>query len=310
MKVIRINRMDPIKPIKEGLVVALGYFDGIHIAHMDLINKVVELGNDTKMKTGVVTFHPHPAFILNKKDVTDFLTPLEVKIDLLKKVNIDYLFIVDFDTETAVIPHKEFVQTFFVPLNIKTVVAGFDNRYGQGGEGTVDTIRSDSDNSIDVVVIPERTYRGTKIGSSYVRELLSKGDINTTTEVLGRNYSIDGFVTHGRGRGKTIGVPTANVAIKYPYSVPKKGVYLVKLIHKGKEYYGVGNIGNNPTFNFKSNPSIEINILDFDKDIYSDYVKVDFLTRIRDEKKFSSIDELVKQIDLDKEFARDYIKNN
>ncbi|XMB66421.1 riboflavin biosynthesis protein RibF [Mycoplasmatota bacterium zrk1] len=309
MEVVRINLETNINSIPEGLVVALGYFDGIHNAHMDLINRVIKIGKDEDLKTGIVTFHPHPSFVLNKDDITNFLTPLEIKLELIEEIDIDYVFIIEFDLETAKIKHKEFVEKFFVPLNIKHVVAGFDNRYGHMGEGSINTLESDSNYTIQVIVINERTYNGKKIGSSYIRELLKQGKVNIIKDILGRFYSIDGFVTHGRGRGKSIGVPTANLALKYPYSVPKKGVYVVRVFHDDNIYYGICNIGNNPTFNYNKNKTIEINILNFDKDIYGDYLKIEFIDRIRSELKFNTIEELVLQIDKDKKYANNTIDN-
>ncbi|XMB87335.1 bifunctional riboflavin kinase/FAD synthetase [Mycoplasmatota bacterium WC44] len=309
MEVIRLNLSNYLEKIDQGLVVALGYFDGIHRAHMDLIDEVIDIGKKKNLKTGIVTFHPHPAFVLNKKSITSFLTPLEVKLELLEKIDLDYVFIVDFDIEVAKIDHKDFVEKFFLPLNIKYVVAGFDNRYGYMGKGSVKTLKEDSDNSIEVVVIEELKVNKRKIGSTYIRDLLNEGDVKTVSNMLGRYYSIDGFVTHGRGRGKSIGIPTANLAPKYPYEIPAKGVYVVKVYHDNDEYYGVCNIGNNPTFNYNENKTIEINILDFNKDIYGDYIRAEFVDRIREEVKFDSIEKLVIQINKDKNGALNIIKN-
>ncbi len=307
MEIINLRIDEPIEKIEEGVVVALGFFDGIHLAHMELINKVIEIGKQTEHKTGLVTFHPHPAFILNKSDITTFLTPLEVKANILNEINLDYLFIVEFDHETAMLEHKDFIQTYLLPLNVTSVVAGYDNRYGFGGEGTINTIAEDSNNTIIPVEVEERTYKGQKIGSTLIRKLLELGDVSEVTELLGRPYSIDGFITHGRGRGKTIGLPTANLATKYPYKIPKNGVYVVKVYHENSEMYGMCNIGHNPTFNYNVNQSIEVNIFDFAEDIYGDYMRIEFIERVRDEVKFDGIESLLEQIDKDKKLARKII---
>jgi riboflavin kinase/FMN adenylyltransferase len=307
MEIINLKIDENIERIDDGVVVALGFFDGIHLAHMELINKVLEVGRKESLKTGLVTFHPHPAFILNKSDITTFLTPLEVKSDLLAQIDLDYLFIVHFDQKTAMLDHKSFVETYLLPLNVHTVVAGYDNRYGYGGKGTIETISADSNGMIKPIKIEEKSYKGQKIGSTLIRRLLENGDVSEVRELLGRCYSVDGFVTHGRGRGKTIGLPTANIAPKYPYKIPKSGVYVVKVHHESSELFGICNIGHNPTFNYNTNMTIEVNILDFAEEIYGDYLRIEFMERVRDEVRFAGIDELLEQITKDKKFARKII---
>jgi len=307
MKIVNLKITDKIEQIEEGLVVALGFFDGIHLAHMDLINEVIKVGHEKSLKTGVVTFHPHPAFILNKSDITTFLTPLEVKAEILAEIDLDYLFIVEFDRETALLEHKQFIETYLLPLNVHTVIAGYDNKYGLDGKGSVKTIDADSNGLITPITIEEKTFNNQKIGSSLIRRMLETGDVHKVSELLGRNYTIDGFVTHGRGRGKTIGLPTANLALNYPYKVPKSGVYVVKVQLDERELYGICNIGHNPTFNYNANMTIEVNIFDFDEDIYGDHLKIEFIERIRDEVKFAGIDELLSQIKLDKAKSRKII---
>lgn len=304
MEIINLRIDEPIERIEEGVVIALGFFDGIHLAHMELINKVIEIGKKNNKKTGVVTFHPHPAFVLNKSYITTFLTPLEVKSNILSEINLDYLFIVEFDMQTALLDHRSFVETYLLPLNVSTVVAGYDNRYGYGGEGNINTIAEDSNGLINTFEVEEKTYKGKKIGSTLIRNMIEIGDVEEVSNLLGRYYSLDGFVTHGRGRGKTIGLPTANLALKYPYKVPKSGVYAVKVRHENAELFGICNIGHNPTFNYNIDMTIEINIFDFAEDIYGDYLSVEFVERIRDEKKFDGIEELLAQIAKDKEKAR------
>lgn len=308
MKIINLRVNGIVHSIPEGVVVALGFFDGLHLAHMDLINQVKSIAKENNSKTGVVTFHPHPAFILNKNEITTFITPLEVKADLLNEVDLDYLFIVEFDQETAMLNHKEFVETYLVPLNVNTVVAGYDNRYGFKGEGSIHTIEEDSNGAIKAVEVEQHLYKGKKMGSTLIRSMLELGQVGELRELLGRNYTIDGFVTHGRGRGKTIGLPTANIAPKYPYKIPKSGVYVVKVYHNDEELYGICNIGHNPTFNYNANMTIEVNIFDFDDDIYGEYLKVEFIERLRDEVKFNGIDELLMQIEADKKRAYEIIE--
>ncbi len=308
MEIIKLRIDEPVERIDEGVVIALGFFDGIHLAHMELINKVIEIGKKNNKKTGVVTFHPHPAFVLNKNYITTFLTPLEVKADILSEIDIDYLFIVEFDMQTALLNHTQFVETYLLPLNVTTVVAGYDNRYGYGGEGNINTISADSNGVIDTFEVEEKKYNGHKIGSTLIRNMIEVGNVSEVSNLLGRHYSVDGFITHGRGRGKTIGLPTANLAMKYPYKVPKSGVYAVKVYHENSELTGICNIGHNPTFNYNVNMTIEVNIFDFAEDIYGDYMRVEFIERIRDEQKFNGIDELLAQIDKDKEKAREILR--
>lgn len=307
METIRINLQRDISQIPEGLVVALGFFDGLHTAHMSLIKKVIELTKSTEYKTGVITFDPYPAFVLEKTVLTNFLTPLEVKKKMLAELDLDYLVVIEFDRDIAKLSHRDFVQKFFIPLNVKKVVAGFDNRYGYKGEGSIKTISADSDGLIEAIEITAQLKNNKKVGSSMIRKHLDLGEIVEANEILGRPYRVDGFIIHGRGRGKAIGLPTANLALNHPYKIPKEGVYAVRVNIKGKIYYGICNIGHNPTFNYTLMLSIEVNIFDFDEDVYGEYMAVEFLDRIRDEVKFETIDELLSQVDKDIKSAKEKI---
>lgn len=307
METIRINLDNHIQPIPEGLVVALGFFDGLHVAHMQLIEKVIEIGKQTDHKTGVVTFEPYPAFVLEKTVLTSFLTPLPVKERMLSELDLDYLIIVEFSREIAKLPHDEFVKKFFLPLNIKKVVAGFDNRYGHNGEGSIQTIGDDSEGTIEAVEVKAKLLNGEKIGSSMIRKHLDEGNIIEANEILGRPYMMEGFIMHGRGRGKAIGLPTANLAPNYPYKIPREGVYAVQVVINKKTYDGICNIGHNPTFNYNLMLTIEVHIFDFDLDVYGEHMRVEFVDRIRKEVKFESIDHLLDQVNVDIQSAKEKI---
>jgi riboflavin kinase / FMN adenylyltransferase len=219
-------------------------------------------------------------------------------------LGIDYLFVIEFSTQVAALSHQQFVNDFLLPLNVKLVVAGDDNRYGQGGQGTVHTIGPDSNHQIEAIEFHERALHGVRVASSLIRKHLRAGQMEAATELLGRPYKVSGRVVYGKGRGKLIGVPTANIALKYPYLIPLGGVYLVRFYVQDQSYYGVCNIGYNPTFGAGNERTIEVHVLDFDGNLYDSFVEVEFFSRIRDEMKFASADALVTQIQLDIETAR------
>ncbi len=308
MKIIEIGLEQKMPEFSEGLVVALGFFDGIHIAHMDLINEVIAIGERENLKKGIITFHPNPNFVLNKNNEDDFLTPLEVRKKIFSKLDIDYLIIINFTLKIAKLKKKEFIQKLILPLKVKYLVAGFDNRYGSNGEGSIKTIFADSGGKIAPVKICERQFNGTKIGSTLIKSLLDEGKVKKVEILLNRPYSISGYVIHGKGLGKTVGVPTANLGLKYPFKLPTDGVYLVKVNLLEKTHYGICNIGHNPTFNYKHEVSIEVHIFDFEQDIYGEHLEIYFIDRIRDEVKFATLTELLNQIKSDIIKAKKLIK--
>lgn len=300
MEVIRIKETVDLA-LDKPLIVALGQFDGLHEAHLVLINKAVALANKNKVKSAVITFEPHPDIILKKQLNSTYLTPLDLKIKVLSSLGIDYLIVIDFTTKIALLEHDQFIKNYLIPLNVQEIVVGFDFRYGYRGRGNVNTIASDANNSIKVHVIDEIKYQNEKMGSSMVRKLLNAGQVEEASSILGRYYEVAGMVVHGNKLGQKIGIPTANIALRDDFADIKDGVYGVLVEINSQKYLGICNLGFNPTFNLQINRRLEVHIIDFNGDLYNQKLIIKFVIRLRDELKFSSILLFQEQIKADKE---------
>jgi len=304
MKIHHIQQHTTIEPIEQGVVVALGFFDGVHLAHQDLIHTTIQTAKQRGKESGIVTFYPKPSFVLQPSQEESYLTPLEVKAKICETMGIDHLFVIEFSSKVAKLSPRDFVQHYLMPLNVCLVVAGDDNRYGAKGAGSIRSIAEDSDGTIQGIEFQEQTLDGVRISASLIRQHLRDGQVDIAKRYLGRAYRVDGRVVYGKGRGKLIGIPTANIALRYPYLIPKGGVYAVKLIWQNQSYDGVCNIGYNPTFGANNHQTVEVHILAFSKALYDEYVEVEFYQRIRNEQTFSGPDALVAQIRQDIEVAK------
>ena len=302
MEIIRIQNKQFIE-LKNPTCAAIGNFDGVHLAHQILINE----SKKHNLKSAVITFSPHPSVYLKRMPNYPLITPLDKKIEIIKEFNVDYLIIIEFDDTIASMPKEEFI-TNLKKMNIKAIVCGYDFSFGRRGEGEALDLKND----FDLTIIKKYIYDDIRVSSTYIRELLDIGNVYEANRLLGREFSIRGEVVYGSQKGRFIGFPTANVDYKN-YYLPQNGVYFVNIIVKGKRYLGMCNIGHNPTFNFAANKRMEVNIFDFDEDIYGEIVEVYFVKRIRDEKKFKSVDELLIQMNSDKAKCLEIdkcIKNN
>lgn len=293
-------------------VCALGYFDGVHLGHQKVILEAKQTAIKSGLKSAVMTFDPHPSVVLGKSiQHVEYISPLNDKIQLIEDLGIDYVFIVNFSLEFAHLLPQEFIDLYIIGLNIKHVVAGFDFSYGRMGKGTMETLPFHSRNQFSYTVISKLSNEGEKISSTLIRTFIAVGKMEKLPALLGRYYQTMGKVIHGDKRGRTIGFPTANIELKEDYLLPPLGVYAVKFHVKDKWYNGVCNIGYKPTFKLEKDnkPSIEVHIFDFDQDIYGQEVQVEWYKFIRKEQRFNGIDELVKQIQIDKDTSIEYLGN-
>lgn len=288
------------KKTKEPLAVAIGQFDGVHLGHMKIINEMIEIGNNNHLKKGIITFDPDPDVFLKKNSQLSYITMLDEKIEVLSRLDIDYLIIVKFDEVLLQTSPYDFVTNFILPLNVKEVVVGFDFSFGCKGQGTPKDIEEFSNQKVKVIVVPKLEYQGEKIGSTWIRALLKEGNMMLVTSLLGHPFKIKGVVVKGNKIGRTIDLRTANIIYNDTYAAIKEGVYGVIVYYENKEYIGLANCGHNPSFNYKEKLNLEINILDFNGELYGKTIEVAFITYIREEKKFSSSAELLKQIEFDK----------
>ena len=292
------------------LSMALGYFDGVHLGHQQVILEAKRQAKELGLKSAVMTFDPHPSVVLGKSEQhVRYITPLSEKIHILENMGIDYVFIIHFTTEFANLLPQEFIDQYVINLNVKHVVAGFDFTYGRMGKGTMETIPFHSRGQFTFSVIPKLTKKEEKVSSTRIRKLLKEGKTAELSDLLGRNYTTAGTVIHGDKRGRTIGFPTANVDVGEEYLLPPLGVYSVRMKIDGKWYNGVCNLGIKPTFNNDAKkPSVEVHLFEFNQMIYGKEVKVEWHQYIRKEQKFSGIEELVAQIERDKQTALNYFK--
>lgn len=281
--------------LPDEICAAIGNFDGVHIGHQQLVKECKK----HNLKSGVITFYPHPSIFLKKIPNYPLLTPIEEKKKVFESLGIDYLIIIEFNNDMALMPKEEFIKCL-KELNIKSLVAGYDFTFGKMAEGD---IRDLADNFI-FYEVKKYIYDGIRVSTTYIRELLDSGNIIEANKLLGRHYSISGIVEYGNQKGRLIGFPTANIDYKN-YFLPKGGVYSVSVSLNGETYKGICNIGNNPTINYSLVKKLEVHIIDLDENIYGQELKINFIERIREEMKFSSAKELIEQLEKDKCYVLD-----
>lgn len=306
MEIIHLD--SPNNHYIDDLVVTIGQFDGVHLAHLALINKVKEIAKEKKLKSGLMTFDPHPDFILKKQVDETYITPIKEKIAFLNDQNLDYLFIVKFTTETASMLPKKYINNYLLSIGVKEAVVGFDFHYGSFGKGSAKTIEEDSDYQIKTTIIEEIKYENQKIGSALIRELLSEGNPRKVIEILGRPYQINAKVIKGMQVGSKIGIPTANLEIDESFVKVKPGVYAVKVDYHDHVYRGICNIGHNPSFNYRNLLSMEVHIIDFSGDLYGERISVSFIDYLRDEQQYPSINAFKQQIEKDLAITKEIVK--
>ncbi len=293
-------------------VVTVGVFDGVHIAHREILKRMQEEREKTGSRTVVVTFDPHPQEILKPSENFKILTTIEERVELIKEYEPDIVFVVNFTPEFSNITAEEFCKDIMLgKIGLRKVIVGYNHAFGRNREGNPDKLREFGQRyGFEVEVLEQFLVENTAVSSSKIRAILNSGDVKLASKLLGRYYFINGVVVKGTGRGKQLGIPTANIEPNSKRKlIPKNGVYVVRVTLDRQNYYGVMNIGYRPTFEVDSNKVMEVNIFDFDDEIYFKHIKVEFIDRLRDEMRFSSPSELVRQIELDKEKAIEVIKS-
>jgi len=288
-------------------IMALGFFDGVHLGHQQVIQTAKQLAASKGVNCSVMTFSPHPKEILSPAvGAKAYITPLKDKIEQIEALQVDRLYVVNFDIPFSKLTPQQFVDDYLIGLHAIHVVAGFDYTYGSLGKGTMETLPFHSRGMLEHTTVEKVQCQHEKISSTRIRSLLLQGNVQALPELLGRNYSISGTVIDGEKRGRTIGFPTANIGLSDNYILPKVGVYAVTLKTEGRTYKGVCNIGYKPTFHVDKadHPSIEVHLFDFSGDLYGKTVSVDWCFFIRGEQRFESVHELVAQIEQDKETAK------
>ncbi|MDN6195569.1 MAG: riboflavin biosynthesis protein RibF [Atopostipes suicloacalis] len=312
MEIIEIKH-----PYKEGEIVAeeivliLGYFDGIHIAHQHLIKEGIRIGRERNLKVALMTFNRRPKIIYEKIPEGDYdnLTQFKQKVRHLENLGIDILYKVFFNSEFGNISPEDFVEHYIVKWNAKVVVAGYDYTYGKPELASINHLPLHAKGRFEVIKIGEEKKAGKTISSTQIRNYIKAGKMEEANQMLGYFYETLGFVIRGDARGRELGYPTANI-YSHPYTLlPKNGIYAVYFIVKGERYSGMASIGYNVTFKDEKKLSVEVNIFDFDDQIYGDDVKIEWVSYLRSEKKFHSKEELIEQLNKDERNSREILEN-
>lgn len=283
--------------------VALGNFDGLHIAHMKIIESAMDYAKKNNTKSGVLLFDHHSTEVTKSRNVA-LIMPNSYKIKILETAGVDFVYFVKFDKEFMQKSPDEFIKFLKDYLKIGCVSVGYDYQFGHKAMGNTDLLHVlGKKYNFSASVTEKITLDGVLVGSTYIRELINKGDIETANKFLGRQFFVEGMVVKGFQNGKKMGFPTANIDYNRKLILPPDGVYAGITEIDGERYKSVINIGNNPTFDAKEK-TIESHILDFDRDIYDKYIKIELVKRLRGEIKFSGMDELKAQIQRDTENAK------
>lgn len=288
-------------------VLTLGVFDGLHIGHQRIMQTVVDRAKSVNAEPTAITFDPHPRAVLHPETAPPLLQTLDQRLANLEHLGIEQTIVIAFDADFAAQPAEIFLREVIAErLQAREVYLGEGFAFGRGRGGNIALLRSMA-NELGFVAdeVEEVTLRGRRVSSSAIRALLREGRTNLARRMLGRPYGVEGVIIRGDRRGHTIGFPTANLKPQNRV-IPKFGVYATATLIDGVWKKSITNIGVRPTFESESDPSIETYVFDFDGDLYGDVLRVRFLHRIRDERKFNGIDELKAQIQRDTETARNY----
>lgn len=291
-------------------VIALGTFDGLHLGHTDVINTAKDYAERSGLKLAVFTFSNHPLALIRPDLVPVRIISAEEKIKLLESFGVDYLINIPFTEDFAALSPDEFLERLDC-FNYRCLVVGENFTYGFLGSGKTETLeRSGRKNGFDVIVRPLVKMNGNVVSSTGIRNLIQAGHIEYANRMLGRAYAITGKIVHGEQRGRKLGFPTANIELLHgEMAVPAPGVYAVTASIEGSIYEGMGNIGNNPTFNDVEHARLEVNLFNCSGDLYGKTMSVQFHKYIRAEKKFSGVEELCRQIEEDKKAIKTYFLN-
>ena len=283
--------------------VALGSFDGLHSGHLSLVNKIIELANENKGKSIVYTFKNHPRTLIKGATPPKLLMDNESKEEILEALGVDLIYFEEFNEEYMKLTPEGFIKYLCEKFKVKGIVVGFNYRFGYKNVGNIEMLKELSTKyGYELYVMEPCNYEDEVISSTRIRNELLSGNVDKAMKMLNRPYCIKGKVVHGKKLGRAIGFPTANLDYSKEALIPKKGVYYTNVQWQGKIYKGITSVGNNPTVN-GDKLTIETYILDFNNDLYGHNIKVYFIKKIRDEKKFNSIDDLVMQLKKDKYYA-------
>ena len=287
-------------------VVTIGTFDGVHRGHKKIINRLVDIAHTEHLQALVLTFFPHPRMVVQKDTSIKLINTIDEKADLIQNLGVDHLVVKAFTKEFSRLTSLEYVRDVLVnKLHVKHIIVGYDHHFGRNRTANITDLKEfGAFYGFKVTEISAQEVGDVAVSSTKIRNALGEGSIKIANEFLGYNFMINGTVIKGKGLGKTIQFPTANLKIEESYKlIPKKGVYLVQAIIDSKLVYGMLNIGTNPTVSDTNELSIEVFFFDFNQTLYGEVLKIEFLDRIRDEIKFSGLEGLKLQLEQDQQAA-------
>lgn len=311
MEIIKLRH--PYQPAEiptDDVVLVLGFFDGVHRGHQEVINTGKKIAQEKHLKLAVMTFNQHPAVVFQQiqSKPIQYLSTLKQKEERMKKLGVDLLYEVAFTSSFASLAPQAFVDQYIVGLHAKVAVSGFDYNFGKDQTADAEHLPEYAQERFEVVMVAKKTeeHEDEKISSSRIRRLLSEGRLEEANHLLGYIYETSGTVIHGEARGRLLGYPTANIQVPEDMKLPKEGVYVNQIKVGDRWYPAMGSIGHNDTFGKNRMLTVEINILDFNQEIYGEKVKVRWYHMLRGQVAFESAEDLIKQPKLDEQATRDY----
>lgn len=291
-------------------VVTIGTFDGVHLGHKKIIDRLLASAYNNDLESVVLTFFPHPRMVLQKDTQIKLINSIAERKALLEATTLDHLIIHPFTQDFSRLTAEEFVKTILVDqLKVHKVIIGYDHHFGRNRNANIDDLKEyGKQYNFEVEEISKQDVDDVAVSSTKIRKALLEGDISRANEYLGYAFMLNGIVTRGKGLGRKFNYPTANLKIEENYKlIPAKGVYVVRSVIGNKKVYGMMNIGTNPTVG-GSDLTVETYFFDFDEDLYDKHLQIELLTRVRDEKKFESVDELITAMQEDEYFSKNFIK--
>lgn len=293
-------------------IITVGSFDGVHVGHAKILSTLVKRAKERNCRSVLLTFEPHPRKVVSKDFNLRLLTLTDEKKRLISQLDVDEIIVIPFTKEFSQMSSDDFFNEFIIKkIGIKEIILGYDHRFGKGRDGDENKVRELGKLfGFDVITVPPVKFGDLTVSSSLIRKELAEGRVKNIRDYLNRYYSITGSVSEGDKRGRLLGFPTANISVTdSDKMIPSNGVYAVRVIIGDETFNGVMNIGKRPTFQSIENTILEVNIFDFEKNIYGREITVEFIDRLRDEQKFSSKDELIAQIEKDKKRALEILTN-
>lgn len=302
-----LTRIAPGRPC----AVTIGVFDGVHRGHQHLVALLLERARHEDLAAVAITFNPHPRTVLRPGTAVTYLTSLEERVELLQGLGIDAVAVLPFTSELAQLSPQEFLRMLVDELDMKLLFVGPDFALGRDRAGTVGVMRqAGEERGFRVEVAPLLAEEDEKVGSTAVRQALGAGDIERVARLLGRPFALRGPIITGDRRGRTLGFPTANIALGLDRALPAFGIYVTRASVRENTYESCTSIGVRPTFDVQPRPTVETFIIDFDQDIYGEELRIELLHRLRGELKFDNVEDLVSQMHRDIKDAREWFREH